>query len=215
MLNLLRISNFLYFCFYIVKSLTKNIIKIMNEEVQMYLDDAKDGMKETINHLDIALQKLRAGKASPSMISGVTVDYYGMVTPISQVANLGTTDAQTIVIQPWEKNMIETIQKAIHKANLGFNPINNGEIIRISVPPLTEERRKALVKQVKQEGETAKIAVRNKRREAIDSLKALLKEGLSEDEEKAAETEVQKYTDKFILEADSVLEKKEKEIMTI
>jgi len=187
----------------------------MNEEVQMYLDDAKDGMKETLTHLDNALQKLRAGKASPSMISGVTVEYYGMITPISQVANMGTTDAQTIVIQPWEKSMIETIQKAILKANLGFTPVNNGEIIRINVPSLTEERRKALVKQVKQEGENAKVAIRNKRREAIDNLKSLLKDGLSEDEEKAAEAEIQKYTDKFIAETDQVLDKKEKEILTV
>ncbi len=187
----------------------------MNEEVEMYLEDAKENMQSSISHLEKELQQLRVGKANPAMVTGLNVDYYGTMTPLTQVANVGTTDAQTIVIQPWEKTMIEPIEKEIMKANLGFNPVNNGEIIRINVPPLTEERRLALVKQVKSEGENAKISIRNNRRDAIDSLKKMLKEGLSEDEEKDAEAEVQKLTDKFTSQTDSIIEKKEKEIMTV
>lgn len=187
----------------------------MNEEVEMYLEEAKENMQSSVEHLEKELQKLRAGKASPAMLSGISVDYYGTITPLVQVANVGTTDAQTIVIQPWEKSMISPIEKEIMKANLGFNPINNGEIIRIKVPSLTEERRTQLAKQVKTEGENAKVAIRNNRRDAIDSLKKMLKEGLSEDEEKDGEDEIQKITNSFIDKVDKIIEIKEKEIMTV
>ena len=154
-------------------------------------------MNGAIEHLEKALLKIRAGKANPSMLNGVFVDYYGTNTPLNQVANIGTSDARTIVIQPWEKTMIGPIEKAIMAANLGFNPDNNGEIIRINIPMLTEERRASLVKQVKAEGEDTKISLRNARRDSIEELKKMQKEGLSEDMEKTAEEKVQKLIDKF------------------
>lgn len=187
----------------------------MNEEVAMFLDDAKDRMQGALKHMEAELSKLRAGKASPSMLAGITVDYYGTITPLNQVANVGTMDAKTIVIQPWEKSLIGTIEKEILKANLGFNPVNNGEIIRIVVPALTEERRKALMKQVKNEGEAAKVAVRNVRRDTNEELKKLQKDGLAEDEVKKAEIDVQKMTDENIAKVDRILEAKEKEVMSV
>ncbi|MFN8256977.1 MAG: ribosome recycling factor [Bacteroidales bacterium] len=187
----------------------------MDEEVQFLLDVAKEKMTQAISHLEKALLKIRAGKASPTMLNGVFVDYYGTSTPLNQVANIGTTDARTIVIQPWEKNMINPIEKAILAANLGFNPDNNGEIIRINVPMLTEERRASLVKQVKHEGEESRISIRNTRRETIEELKKMKKDGLSEDMEKTAEEKVQKMTDKYYAKIDEVLAAKEKDIMTI
>lgn len=187
----------------------------MNEEVAMFLDDAKERMTGALKHLEGELSKIRAGKASPSMLAGITVDYYGVETPLNQVANVGTMDAKTIAIQPWEKTMLSVIEKEIMKANLGFNPTNNGELIRIIVPALTEERRKALTKQVKTEGENAKIAIRNIRRETNDEIKKLQKDGLPEDEAKVAETEVQKITDEHINNVDKILEVKEKDLMSI
>jgi len=187
----------------------------MNEEVAMFFDDAKERMQGALNHLESELAKIRAGKASPSMLAGLNVDYYGVITPLNQVANVGTMDAKTIVIQPWEKAMIEPIEKEIRKANLGFNPVNNGEIIRIVVPALTEERRKTLMKQVKNEGEAAKIAVRNVRRDTNEELKKLQKDGLAEDEVKKAELDVQKITDEHIAKVDKILESKEKEVMSV
>ncbi len=187
----------------------------MNEEVQMYLDDTQDNMQKAVKHLESELVKLRAGKANPHLLNGIQIDYYGTRTPLSQVANVGTADAQTIVIQPWEKSLIEIIEKEIMKANLGFNPSNNGEYIRINVPALTEERRRALVKQVKTEGETAKISVRTARREGLEEIKKLQKEGLSEDEVKRIEEQIQKMTDEFVKKIDLILEAKEKDIMTI
>ncbi len=187
----------------------------MNEEVDIYLEDAKERMFGTIGHLEVELSKIRAGKASPSMLSGINVDYYGVTTPLTQVANVGTMDARTIVIQPWEKNLLSVIEKEILKANLGFNPSNNGELIRIVVPALTEERRKNLLKQVKNEGETAKVAIRNIRREINEEVKKLQKKGLAEDEAKKAEIEVQKITDEHIIKIDKVLEAKEKEVMSV
>lgn len=187
----------------------------MSEEVQMYLDDADQTMKNSLVHLENELTKVRAGKANPAMLNGLTVDYYGVVSPLSQVSNISTPDAKTIFIQPWDKSMIEPIEKAIQKANLGFNPVNNGEVIRIVVPPLTEERRKQLVKQVKTEGEQAKVSVRNVRRDTNEELKKLKKEGIPEDECKKGEEEVQKLTDNYIKKVDEILERKEKEIMTV
>jgi ribosome recycling factor len=187
----------------------------MNEEVQMYLDDTQENMQKAVKHLESELVKLRAGKANPHLLSGIQVDYYGTRTPLHQVANIGTADAQTIVIQPWEKSLIEIIEKEIMKANLGFNPSNNGEYIRINVPALTEERRKALVKQVKTEGETAKISVRTARREGLEEIKKLQKDGLPEDEAKRVEDVIQKMTDEFVKKIDGILDAKEKDIMTV
>lgn len=187
----------------------------MTEEVQMYLEDAKEKMEAAVDHLDKELLKIRAGKASPSMIQGVMVDYYGSMTPLTQVANVSVPDPRTIAIQPWEKAMIVPIEKAIMNSNLGFNPDNNGELIRINIPALTEERRGDLVKQAKAECENAKISVRNARRDTNDELKKLVKEGLSEDLEKDAEADVQKMTDNFGRKIDELLVEKEKDIMTI
>lgn len=187
----------------------------MSEEVQLYIEDSKDTMNNAIGHLENELTKIRAGKANPHMLDGLSIDYYGVKSPLAQVSNISTPDAKTIFIQPWDKKMIELIEKSILKANLGFNPVNNGEVIRIAVPPLSEERRKQLVKQVKNEGETAKVSIRNARRDTNEGLKTLKKEGISEDEIKKAEEEVQKLTDSFSKKVEELLEKKEKEIMTV
>ena len=172
----------------------------MQEEVDFVLEHSKERMKAAINHLEKELIHVRAGKASPAMLDGVMVDYYGSMTPLSQVANVNTPDARTIAIQPWEKKMIPVIEKAILNANLGFNPDNNGEMIRINVPVLTEERRKGLVKQAQHEGEIAKVSVRTVRKEANESLKKLQKEGVAEDIVKGAEEEVQEMTSVFAAE---------------
>jgi len=187
----------------------------MEEEVEFVLDVAKEKMQQAILHLEKALLKIRAGKATPSMLSGVYVDYYGVNTPLIQVANVGTSDARTIVIQPWEKKLIGAIEKAIMAANLGFNPDNNGEIIRINIPMLTEERRAVFVKQIKHEGEECRISIRSSRRETMEELKKMQKDGLSEDMEKTAEERVQKLTDKFYAKVDELVAVKEKDIMTI
>ncbi len=187
----------------------------MNEEVQMYLEDAKEKMEAAVDHLNNELVKIRAGKANPSMLSGVLVDYYGSMTPLSQVANVSVPDPRTIAVQPWERGLIVPIEKAIMNSNLGFNPDNNGEVIRINIPALTEERRGDLVKQSKAECENAKISVRNARRDTNVELKKLIKEGLSEDVEKDAEAEVQSMTDNFGRKIDQLLVEKEKDIMTI
>ena len=187
----------------------------MTEEVQMYLEDAKEKMESAIDHLERELLKIRAGKANPSMLQGVMVDYYGSMTPLNQVANVSVPDPRTIAVQPWEKQMIGPIEKAILNANLGFNPDNNGEVIRINIPALTEERRNDLVKQSKAECENAKVSIRNARRDTNVELKKLIKEGLSEDLEKDAEAEVQKMTDNFGKKIETLLVEKEKDIMTI
>ncbi len=187
----------------------------MDEEVEFILDVAKEKMQQAILHLEKAMVKIRAGKANPSMVSGVFVDYYGVNTPLIQVANVGTSDARTIVIQPWEKNMIIPIEKAIMAANLGFNPDNNGELIRINIPMLTEDRRATFVKQARHEGEECKISIRSSRRETMEELKKMKKDGLSEDMEKTAEEKVQKLTDKFYSKVDELVAVKEKDIMTI
>lgn len=178
-------------------------------------DTARSQMEKAIHHLEVELSKIRAGKANPAMLDNVLVDYYGAKVPISQTASINTLDARTLVIQPWEKSMLSPIEKAIQLANLGFNPQNDGSVIRIAVPPLTEERRKELVKLSKQVVEEAKIGVRNARKEAMESIKKLQKEGLPEDEAKALEQRVQKLTDEYIVKCDKHLDLKEKEIMTV
>ncbi|MCU4174527.1 ribosome recycling factor [Carboxylicivirga sp. N1Y90] len=187
----------------------------MQEEIELILDDAKERMAKAIEHLDNELGKIRAGKANTKMLEGILVDYYGSMSPLSQVANISTPDARTIAIQPWEKSLITSIEKAIMAANLGLNPDNNGEMIRINIPPLTEERRHDLVKQVKKECEDAKVSSRNTRRDCNEELKRLKKEGLSEDLEKDAEAEVQKITDSFIAKIDDMYTVKEKDILTV
>lgn len=187
----------------------------MQEEVDLVLDVCKEKMGAAVEHLDKELAHIRAGKASPAMLDGVLVEYYGSQTPLNQVSNVSTPDARTIAVQPWEKSLIPEIEKAIINANLGLNPDNNGEIIRINVPVLTEERRKSLVKQVHNEGEQAKISIRGARKEANDELKKLQKDGLSEDMEKDAEDLVQKLTDDFGKKVDTLVDAKEKDILTI
>jgi ribosome recycling factor len=187
----------------------------MEEEVQLYLDDAKERMENAIGHLERELIKIRAGKASPQMLDGVMVDYYGTMTPLNRVSNINTPDPRTIKIQPWEKAMIAPIEKAIMVANLGLNPTNNGELVIVNVPALTEERRVDLVKQVKNEGENARVSIRTARRETNDELKKLKNEGLSEDLERDAEDEVQKLHDEFIKKVEELLAEKEEDIMTV
>lgn len=185
------------------------------EEVGFILEVCEEKMSSTISHLENELLHIRAGKASPHMLEGVMVDYYGSITPISRIANISTPDARTIAVQPWEKQLIPEIEKAIINSNLGLNPDNNGELIRISVPILTEERRKDLAKRASAEGESAKVGIRSGRKDANDSLKKLLKDGLSEDDLKVAEAEVQELTNKFTKLIDTLLEKKTEEIFTI
>lgn len=187
----------------------------MNEEIELVIEETRDRMQKALEHLEHELARLRAGRATPALFDGITVDYYGVNSPLNQVSNIHTPDPRTILIQPWEKSMLGTIEKAILAANIGLTPINNGEVIRITVPPLTEERRHQLVKQVKSEGETAKISIRNSRKWANDELRKLLKEGLPEDLEKKAEEDVQKMTDEFTAKVDKVVTLKEKDIMTV
>lgn len=184
-------------------------------EVKEYLKNTEESMQNAVDYLEDTLGHIRAGKASARLLDGIRVDYYGSPSPISNVANVSVPDARTIAITPWEKPMIKEIEKAIINSDLGITPENNGEVIRINIPPLTEERRKQLVKQCKQEAETAKVSVRNARRDTIDKLKKEIKNGLSEDNEKDAEAEVQKLHDKYIKEIDSVFADKEKEILTV
>ncbi|WP_028295374.1 ribosome recycling factor [Olivibacter sitiensis] len=187
----------------------------MNDLISLQLDDAQEQMQKALNHTENELTKIRAGKAMPSMLDGLNVDYYGSATPISQVANVNTPDPRTLVIQPWEKNMLQVIEKAIIDSSLGLNPQNDGSIIRLVIPILTEERRRELVKKVKDEGERGRVAVRNIRKDANDQLKKLKNEGLSEDEIKVGEAEVQKLTDSFIAKVERLIESKEKDIMTV
>ncbi len=184
----------------------------MNEEVDFILDAAKEQMEKAIAHLDKELRNIRAGKASPGMLGSVMVDYYGSQTPLSQVANVNTPDAMTISVQPWEKSMLQEIEKGIMHANLGLNPMNNGESIMINVPPLTEERRKDLVKQAKSEAENDKVSVRNARKDANNDIKKL---DISDDMKKDAEGEVQTLTDAYVKKIDEMFAKKEVDIMTV
>lgn len=185
------------------------------EEIEFILDSTKESMAGSIAHLEKEFLNIRAGKASPQMLGSVFVDYYGSQTPLSQVANVNVPDARTITIQPYEKSMLQTIEKAIMIANLGFNPMNNGDNIIISVPPLTEERRRDLVKQAKSEAEDAKISIRNARKDANTDIKKLEKDGTSEDLCKGAEDDIQKLTDSFIRKVDEHLVTKEAEIMKV
>ncbi len=187
----------------------------MNEEVELIIEETRDRMQKALDHLEHELARLRAGRATPMLLDGITVDYYGVNSPLSQVSNINTPDPKSILIQPWEKSMLNVIEKAIMAANIGLTPINNGEIIRISIPPLTEERRHQLVKQVRTEGETAKISMRNARKWANDELKQLLKDGLPEDIEKDATEKVQEMTHEFNGKVDKVMAAKEKDVMTV
>ncbi len=187
----------------------------MTEELDFLYDATIEGMDKAVVHLEKELFKLRAGKASPQMLDSVKVDYYGTPTKLAQVANVNTPDPRTIVVQPWEKNMLAPIEKAIMNANLGFNPQNDGTIIRVLVPPLTEERRKELVKKSKEEAENCRVGIRGARREAIDLSKKLQKEGLPEDSAKKFEADIQELSTKYMGKVDKVLEAKEKDIMTI
>ena len=187
----------------------------MEEEIQLQLEDAKEKMDKAVNHLEDELLRVRAGKATPNILDGINVDYYGSLTPLNQVSNISTPDGKTIAVQPWEKSMIGPIEKAILAANIGLNPINNGELIRINIPPLTEERRNNLVKQIKHMAENTRVSVRNARRDTNEALKQMKKEGLSEDLEKDAEAEVQDMTNQYIEKIDKVVEAKEKDILTI
>ena len=185
------------------------------DDVKTYLNTAEEKMSMAIEFLDEALAHIRAGKANPRILDGIRVDYYGSQAPLSNVANISVPDARTIVITPWEKSMFRVIEKAILDSELGITPENNGEIIRLSIPPLTEERRKALVTQSKQEAENAKVSVRNARRDVIDALKKAQKEGMSEDVAKDGETSAQKLHDKYMKKIDDIFAEKEKEILTV
>ena len=185
----------------------------MNEDIIFILDSTKEAMDNAVKHLEKQFGNIRAGKASPAMLGSVMVNYYGAQTPLSQIANVNTPDGRTITVQPWEKKMIQEIEKGIQIANLGFNPMNNGDLIIISVPPLTEERRRDLAKQAKSEAEDAKIGVRSARKDANTEIKKL--EDVSEDLQKKGEGDVQQLTDKYVKKIDDALEVKEKEIMTV
>jgi ribosome recycling factor len=187
----------------------------MVEECQFVYDVAKEGMSKAISHLEKEFQSIRAGKASPAMLDGVAIDYYGVHTPISQTANITSPDPRQIIVQPWDKSVIGLIEKAIMAANLGFNPKNEGEVLRIIVPSVTEERRRDLVKQAKAEAENSKVGIRNIRRTANDEAKKLEKEGISEDDVKKLQEDVQKLTTDYIDKVDKITETKEKDIMTI
>ena len=184
----------------------------MNEEIEFILDSAKESMSNAIEHLIKELRTIRAGKATPAMLTNVMVDYYGALTPLSQIANVNTPDPRTISVQPWEKNMLQPIEKAIQVANLGFNPMNNGDIIMINVPPLTEERRIGLAKQAKAEGEHAKVGIRNARKDANNDIK---KTDISDDMKKIAEEDIQQLTNTHVKEIENILALKEAEIMKV
>jgi ribosome recycling factor len=187
----------------------------MSDDLMLILEDAQDSMQKALNHLESELVRIRAGKANPQMLEGLTVDYYGTPTVLNQVGNVSVLDSRTLTIQPWEKNMLQPIERAIINANLGVTPQNDGNIIRLFLPPLTEERRKEFVKRANGEGEQSKVAVRSIRREAIEQIKKLQKDGLSEDEAKDAEKNMQELTDKYIAQVEKHLAAKEKDIMSV
>jgi ribosome recycling factor len=184
-------------------------------DVKKHLNDAEEKMQHAVMYLEETLDHIRAGKANTKLLDGVKVEYYGSHVPVSNVATVSTPDARTITVQPWEKSMLREIEKAIINSEVGIMPDNNGEIIRLAIPPLTEERRKILAKQAKQDAEHAKVSVRNARRDAIEALKKLIKEGLAEDAEKDAEADAQKIHDRYIKKVDELYAAKEKEIMTV
>ncbi len=187
----------------------------MTDELSIILMDAEDHMKKAIQHLEVELVKIRAGRANPNMLDSIVVDYYGTPTPLGQVGNISVVDARTITIQPWEKNMLQPIERAIINSNIGLTPQNDGNIIRLFLPPLTEERRKELVKRVNSEGELSKVAIRSIRRDGIEHIKKLQKDGLSEDAAKDAEKDIQALTDRYTVQIDKHLEAKDKEIMSV
>lgn len=187
----------------------------MNEELQLIIATTEEAMEAAVTHLENELSKIRGGRASVNMLDGIMVDYYGANTPLSQVANINTPEARTLAVQPWEKSMIDPIMRAIQAANLGFNPTNNGVMIICAIPPMTEERRKQMVKKAKEEGEHAKVSIRTSRKDANDEVKNLLKKGLPEDEGKEAEAKIQTVTDAYSAKVDKHLEAKEKDIMTV
>jgi len=187
----------------------------MNEAAKTHIDSAAGQMDKAISHLETELAKIRAGKASAGMLDGIYVDYYGSNTPLSSVASINTPDARTLVVQPWEKQMLGPIEKAIFASNIGLTPMNDGVLIRLNIPPLTEERRKNLVKQAKTEAENAKVSIRNIRQKTNEAIRKLVKDGLAEDLAKDSETKVQQLTDSYIAKSEKHLEVKEKEIMTV
>jgi ribosome recycling factor len=187
----------------------------MSEELELVKLDTESTMKRAIAHLETELIKIRAGKANPNMLDGIVADYYGSPTPIAQIANISVLDVRTISVQPWEKNMLQPIERAIIASNIGINPQNDGNSIRLFLPPLTEERRRELVKRCNGEGENGKVSIRNIRRDAIEQIKKLQKDGLSEDAAKDAEADIQEKTNRFILLIEKHLEAKEKEIMVV
>ena len=187
----------------------------MTEEVKMFLDEAKEHMERSIKHLEDELTKVRAGRANSSMLNEIKVDSYGTLSPLTQISTVSTPDARTLMIKPWEKSMLHLIEKAILAANIGLTPMNDGEVIRLNIPTLTEERRKTLVKQVHQITEHSKVSIRNARREANDAIKSLMKDGLGEDAAKDAEHEIQHVPAAYIARVDKHLQAKEQEIMTV
>lgn len=187
----------------------------MQEDVDMYIEEAKEAMEHALDHLKKELVKIRAGKASPDMLSGLVVPYYGSPTPLAQVANVSVSDSRTLVIQPWEKSMIQPIEKAIMEANMGFTPQNDGDLIRINIPPLTEDRRKQMVKQVKAVGEDTKVGLRSARRDAMDGIKKAVKDGFAEDAGKRMEDEVEAMTKRYSGKIDDIVAAKEKDILTV
>ena len=187
----------------------------MEEEINMFLEEAEDHMQKAVQHTSHEFSKIRAGKATPSMLDGIMVEYYGTPTPLSQTASINTPDARSILIKPWEKSLISEIEKSIINSDLGLSPQNDGESIRLNIPALTEERRKDLVKQAKHEAENGKVSIRNVRKDTNNSLKKLTKEGASEDAVKKAEDDLQKLTDKFVKNIDEILASKEQDIMTV
>ncbi len=188
---------------------------MQTEEVNLYIEHAEELMEQALSHLHQELGKIRTGKAAPAMLEGLMVSYYGAPAPLNQVANISTSDARTLVIQPWEKSMLGPIEKAIFEANLGITPQNDGEVVRLSIPPLTEERRKDLVKKAKALGEDAKVSVRNARRDAMEHIKKAVKDGFPEDAGKRKEQDVQNLTDKYSGKVDQLIEAKEKDILTV
>lgn len=188
---------------------------MQEDDIAMIMDLTEESMNNSIDHLQNELAKIRAGKASPAMLGGLRVEYYGTPTPLNQVANVSTSDARTLVIQPWEKKMLAAIERSIFEANLGFTPMNDGEVVRINVPALTEERRKDLVKRAHQLGEDSKVSIRNARRDANNEVKKAVKNGYPEDAGKRVEDQIQALTDKFSKKVEDMIKAKEADIMTI
>lgn len=187
----------------------------MEDEIEFLIDATRERMEGALRHFEKELTRIRAGRANPMMLDAVRVEYYGTMTPLSQMSNINTPDARTLSVQPWEKKMISEIERAIMNANLGFNPQNNGEVIIINIPALTEDRRKDLIKKAKAEAEEARIAIRNARKDANDEVKKMENNGLSEDQAKDLVSEIQEMTNKFVADVEKLVEKKEKDIMTI